>query len=175
MISKPFFTFGLGLTIGTAGTYWLIKKESRTKVQPGQKDLLFEPNSLSEYGLPTPISTTIQRQAYGKISLILAVNYNQATRNPNWAIEHLTRTTSEIVLDRKKAKFMEDKTIETIFRTRMSDYHHSGYDRGEHLNNTGHLVPAADIKASQEALNETFYLSNMSPQYKFTDQITCIQ
>ncbi len=37
------------------------------------------------------------------------------------------------------------------------DYSRSGYDRG-------HLCPAADMKWSAEATNETFYMSNMSPQ-----------
>ena len=39
----------------------------------------------------------------------------------------------------------------------LADYRGSGYDRG-------HLCPAADMKISQEAISETFYLSNMSPQ-----------
>ena len=38
-----------------------------------------------------------------------------------------------------------------------SDYYKSGYDKG-------HLCPAADMKFSQTAMNETFYLSNVSPQ-----------
>jgi hypothetical protein len=33
----------------------------------------------------------------------------------------------------------------------------SGYDRG-------HMVPAADAKISQQAMDETFYLSNVAPQ-----------
>ena len=33
----------------------------------------------------------------------------------------------------------------------------SGYDRG-------HMVPAADAKISQQAMDETFYLSNIAPQ-----------
>ncbi|MCS6820681.1 MAG: DNA/RNA non-specific endonuclease [Microscillaceae bacterium] len=37
------------------------------------------------------------------------------------------------------------------------DYRGSGYDRG-------HLAPAGDFAFSQEAMSETFYMSNMSPQ-----------
>lgn len=33
----------------------------------------------------------------------------------------------------------------------------SGYDRG-------HMVPAADAKISQNAMDETFFLSNVAPQ-----------
>lgn len=38
-----------------------------------------------------------------------------------------------------------------------SSYTKSGYDRG-------HLCPAADMKLSAVSMNETFYMSNMSPQ-----------
>lgn len=38
-----------------------------------------------------------------------------------------------------------------------SDYTGSGYDRG-------HLCPAGDMTHSPEAMSETFYMSNMSPQ-----------
>lgn len=38
------------------------------------------------------------------------------------------------------------------------DYSGSGYDRG-------HLVPAADRKASRHVMSETFFMSNMTPQH----------
>lgn len=44
-----------------------------------------------------------------------------------------------------------------MFRGKLKDYFRSGYDRG-------HQVPAADAKFSQEAMNDTFFLSNMCPQ-----------
>ena len=43
------------------------------------------------------------------------------------------------------------------FRAKLKDYFRSGYDRG-------HQVPAADAKWSQEAMDDTFALSNMCPQ-----------
>ena len=59
--------------------------------------------------------------------------------------------------DRKHSYFVEDESIPAKFRARLSDYFRSGYDRG-------HQVPAADAKWSQDALDQTFLLSNMCPQ-----------
>lgn len=51
----------------------------------------------------------------------------------------------------------EDDCIPPLFRAKLSDYRDSGYDRG-------HLTPAADHKKRQESMDETFFLSNISPQ-----------
>lgn len=52
---------------------------------------------------------------------------------------------------------MEDESIPAMFRAKLQDYFRSGYDRG-------HMVPAADAKLSQGAMDETFLLSNIAPQ-----------
>ena len=52
---------------------------------------------------------------------------------------------------------MEDESIPGMFRAKLQDYFRSGYDRG-------HMVPAADAKSSQDAMDETFLLSNIAPQ-----------
>ncbi|KAJ1550699.1 nuclease, partial [Nowakowskiella sp. JEL0078] len=59
--------------------------------------------------------------------------------------------------DRLKAAFREDQELPKLFRSRISDYRDSGFDRG-------HLAPAADVTGGQDAMNETFLLSNISPQ-----------
>lgn len=52
--------------------------------------------------------------------------------------------------------YREDPAIRTG-SAELTDYSGSGYDRG-------HLAPAGDMKRSYEAMSESFFLSNMSPQ-----------
>ncbi len=58
---------------------------------------------------------------------------------------------------RKNSEFFEDPAIEPRFRSKLANYRGSGFDRG-------HMAPASNHKASQQAMDETFCLSNMSPQ-----------
>lgn len=60
-------------------------------------------------------------------------------------------------ISRKQLKFKENSEIPVKFRSHLSDYVKSGFDRG-------HLVPAADVATSKQDLAETFLLSNCSPQ-----------
>lgn len=59
--------------------------------------------------------------------------------------------------DRSKSQFVEDASVPELFRAKLADYFRSGYDRG-------HMVPAADAKISQQAMDETFFLTNIAPQ-----------
>ena len=73
--------------------------------------------------------------------------------------EHLTNEslTRKEGVDRSKSRFQEDENVPEKFRAKLLDYVKSGYDRG-------HMVPAGDAKFSQEAMDETFLLSNIAPQ-----------
>ena len=53
--------------------------------------------------------------------------------------------------------FRSDEKVSSNSAT-IYDYKGSGYDRG-------HLAPAADFSFSNTAMNESFYMSNISPQY----------
>ncbi|OAV98245.1 hypothetical protein PTTG_00300 [Puccinia triticina 1-1 BBBD Race 1] len=107
------------------------------------------------FGNPGPISDFFAREAY-------AVGYDRRTRNPAWTAEHLTSSNlksgdGDDKPDRSHSTFHEDMSIPSQFRSKLSDYFRSGYDRG-------HMVPAADAKRSQSAMNQTFLLSNIAPQ-----------
>lgn len=57
---------------------------------------------------------------------------------------------------RRSNKFKTDPAVKSGSAT-PRDYKNTGYDKG-------HLCPAADMKWDTEAMNETFYMSNMTPQ-----------
>ncbi|KAL2123908.1 hypothetical protein VTJ04DRAFT_273 [Mycothermus thermophilus] len=110
-----------------------------------------DPAGLFQYGFPGPVSDLAARSS-------LISSYDRRTRNPHWVVEHITPgSLSHQSGDRKNSNFMEDTTIPEKFRAKLADYFRSGYDRG-------HQVPAADCKWSQQAMDDTFYLTNMCPQ-----------
>ncbi|ODV92048.1 hypothetical protein CANCADRAFT_55788 [Tortispora caseinolytica NRRL Y-17796] len=112
---------------------------------------IVEPEGYFKYGFPVPVHDVKRYNEYVRC-------YDRRTRNPNWVIEHITAESLKIRDgDRKKSVFKEDESIPSRFRALLRDYFRSGYDRG-------HQAPAADAKFSQEAMDETFYLTNMCPQ-----------
>lgn len=83
--------------------------------------------------------------------------YDCRLKIPLYTYEILTPEHLVKLGDRNLSKFQEDPLIADVHQSKLTDYFHSGYDRG-------HMVPAADQAFSQEAMNETFYLTNICPQ-----------
>jgi endonuclease G len=110
-----------------------------------------DPAGLFQYGFPGPVADLATRNA-------LVSSFDRRLRNPSWVAEHITPASlAASGGDRKHSVFLEDPSVPDKFRGKLKDYFRSGYDRG-------HQVPAADAKWSQEAMNDTFYLTNMCPQ-----------
>lgn len=118
---------------------------------PAYSKPLVDPNGLFQYGFPGPVADL-------KPAASLTSSFDRRTRNPAWVAEHITpESLANNNADRKHSVFVEDVHIPEMFRAKLKDYFRSGYDRG-------HQVPAADAKWSQEAMDDTFLLSNMCPQ-----------
>ncbi|KAL3772035.1 hypothetical protein ACHAWU_008057 [Discostella pseudostelligera] len=62
-----------------------------------------------------------------------------------------------IVASRKNKRFHEEQSLLPYHRSRNQYYRNSGYDRG-------HLAPAADFACNDKEMNDTFVLTNASPQ-----------
>ena len=87
------------------------------------------------------------------------LSYDRRTRVASWVFEHMNsdKLRSAEDTDRGKSEFKEDELIHPYFRSRNQDYRGSGYDRG-------HMAAAANHRANQRVMDQTFYLSNMAPQ-----------
>jgi endonuclease G len=84
-----------------------------------------------------------------------SLDYNESAEQAYWVFYELTK--AECLGGYERANnFRSDPKVRT--RSAVStDYRGSGYDRG-------HLAPAADMAFSSQAMTESFYMSNMSPQ-----------
>ncbi|OQR85788.1 hypothetical protein ACHHYP_11363 [Achlya hypogyna] len=87
------------------------------------------------------------------------LSYDRRLRNASWVAEHITKESLEKNpdVDRLKSNFKGDPTTPAPFRVMPAEYQNSGYDRG-------HLAPARDMATSQDAVNESFLMTNISPQ-----------
>lgn len=104
----------------------------------------------TDFFLPTRSSGQIIRRKYYTLS------YSEAHEQAEWVAYLLTREQlQQPWVDREDA-FRPDPEVRTGSAT-PEDYRGSGYDRG-------HLLPVADRSFNREAMLETFYMSNISPQ-----------
>lgn len=81
--------------------------------------------------------------------------YDEKHEQAKWVAYCLTKKETEGSIERSD-HFVEDPSVKTGTASNV-DYSKSGYDRG-------HLAPAADMRWSENAMEESFYYSNMSPQ-----------
>ena len=83
------------------------------------------------------------------------VSYNPDWLVPNWVAYELTNAETSGEQERKN-HFKPDPLVNGD-PVVTGEYANSGYDRG-------HMAPAADMKWSEQAMRESFYMTNMCPQ-----------
>lgn len=106
--------------------------------------------------LPTSTSKQIITHAFYTLSYI--EKFEQA----EWVAYNLKNTKSNNRY--KRPFFIQDPKVKTQSAD-WRNYKNTGYDKG-------HLCPAADMKFSETAFNDTFFTSNISPQlHSFNDGV----
>ena len=105
---------------------------------------------IKEIALPTPIQgeEIVNHSAY-------TLSYNDEHEQPNWVIHMVTKDILYGAVSRTN-DFRPDPNLKCGSMDSV-DYWNSGFDRG-------HLAPSADFRWSLNALSESYYYSNMSPQ-----------
>ena len=99
--------------------------------------------------LPTPSADLVKHHYY-------ALSYNEKCEQANWVYYELSDSMVLNGGEERTNKFRIDKMVVTG-SAKSSDYTKSGYDRG-------HLCPAADMGFNPLAMEESFLMSNISPQ-----------
>lgn len=84
-----------------------------------------------------------------------SVSYNKENRQPNWVAWHLTAEHTDGPIGRL-SNFHEDEDV-PVPRATLEDYRKSGWSRG-------HMCPAGDNKWDEQAMYESFALTNVCPQ-----------
>lgn len=89
------------------------------------------------------------------VHLGYTASYNHTTLIPDWVAWELT---AEEVTDAYdfQCSFSRDPDVEFPKASR-EDYSHTGWDKG-------HMAPRADMKWSAQALEESYYFTNICPQ-----------
>ena len=101
------------------------------------------------FGIPGNTDQLLCRKGY-------AVGYDYTRKIPIWVAYHISAESVEPKFKRSN-HFREDDEVPESFRSTLSDYKGSGYDRG-------HMAPAATVDFSKESMEESFLLTNMAPQ-----------
>lgn len=135
----------------------------RESAQPTPPAATFRqsPPSASVSGQAEAIDLLRQRVGRGVSDIVLTrkaytVSYNKTTRCPNWVAWTLTAEHTRGDLQRYNERFEEDTDV-PVPRATFQDYYNSRYDRG-------HMCPAGDNKWDQQAMTESFLMTNICPQ-----------
>lgn len=99
--------------------------------------------------LPVPANDIVRHTYY-------TLSYNENYEQANWVYYTLTDSMILNSGQERSNSFKMDKKVVSI-SAKSSDYTNSGYDRG-------HLCPAGDMGFNELAMQESFLMSNISPQ-----------
>ncbi|KAH8325678.1 hypothetical protein KR067_003984 [Drosophila pandora] len=86
------------------------------------------------------------------------LSYDRRNRVAHWVCEHLEVDQLQTdVVSRRHRTYQPDMRVPSNFRSELTDYRKSGFDRG-------HLAAAGNHHLEQEHCQDTFFLTNVAPQ-----------
>ncbi len=136
------------LLVSCIVSFWVFENLNTPDTYLASENISLE-QDIPPYYLPSSTTGAIVAHSYYSLS------YNEPFEQAEWVAYMLKK--SQLTRDqRKRPFFIEDPKVKTKSAD-WRNYKGSGYDRG-------HLCPAGDRRFSEQAYNETFYTSNISPQ-----------
>ena len=159
------FLFKTGIFAVLAGVaFWLFNQFSGKKTEEGSEtttptEMPAKPmpsdgkpkqTQVSETILPVSNTGDVVRHTW------FVLSYDEDNEQAEWVAYELTREHLNENWAERPNSFRPDPEVRTESAT-PRDYAGSGYDKG-------HLCPAADMAFDDSAIDETFVMSNMSPQ-----------
>eukprot|EP01061_Rhynchopus_euleeides_P018619 TRINITY_DN30789_c0_g1_i1.p1 TRINITY_DN30789_c0_g1~~TRINITY_DN30789_c0_g1_i1.p1 ORF type:complete len:303 (+),score=115.39 TRINITY_DN30789_c0_g1_i1:51-959(+) len=158
MAGKAPLLYGLGCVTGGCVSYlatsWYMGGAKAKEVRAPEPGAAVS-GILAKYGVPRDEHVTSVGDSF-------ATNSNWMTRCPSWTLEHLTPEGLKGDAAREKSSFKADRDIPEPFRASPSDYK-AARQLGDYVR--GHMVPAADMRSNQDAMDATFILNhNVVPQ-----------
>ena len=118
-------------------------------VEPIEKEEKIKEKEVVAFNLPVEIGNQIIVRPYYTLS------YNNTHEQADW-IAYTLYPLEDSLRVKRKDNFRADPEVEEGSAS-LKDYKGSGYDRG-------HLAPSKAMSYSKEAMNASFFMSNMSPQ-----------
>ncbi|MBE6357320.1 MAG: DNA/RNA non-specific endonuclease [Lentisphaerae bacterium] len=100
-------------------------------------------------GCAVPCDLIIDREGY-------ALGYSNGKRQALWVSYVLKK--EDLTHGRKRSNIFKADPLVEKMPVQPHEYSGTGYDRG-------HLAPAADMVRSRKVMDESFYMSNVSPQF----------
>lgn len=101
------------------------------------------------FGIPSETDFVIDRKGF-------SLGYSKQFGQPLWVVYKLTKENVETKNAVRNNKFKADPLLKD-FSPLPDDYRETGYDRG-------HLAPAADMAYTVITMDNSFFMSNISPQ-----------
>lgn len=135
-------------TIETEQSETFATTEQNPANQDNNNQITSEGTNLESVLMPRGLSNTVVKyKGY-------TAHFNKNLHIPNCVVYEITASEARGRRERE-GDFERDKNVTGC--PNWWDYRDSGYDRG-------HMAPAGDMKWDEQAMNETFYLTNICPQ-----------
>lgn len=151
---KKYFLVALTAVLTLSSACKKTQNSTEEKVEKSEMSAIYnKESSVKMYEVPARLKDRpeqiLHREGF-------TISYNATTKTPNWVAWHLTKSHTYGKIRREERAFEEDREVATP-RATPSDYYNSRYDRG-------HMCPAGDNKWSEDAMAQSFLLTNICPQ-----------